>query len=144
MVYGMRKTSFSASASLNSKLVYEVESRQTQFASDDGCKTKISKAQASQIVGDDIELDSKLYKAKLEFGSETSTRGVYEVDVTSEGKKTYHLAKISEKTLEIAVLCEEDAVKEKLCTKVDGDRPDNRAKTWDMYKDESGVLTRVK
>jgi hypothetical protein len=68
VVYVRYKMSFSDSTSMASKIVYESELTKTHLASDERCKTKISTNQASQILGDDVELDSKILKAKLEIG----------------------------------------------------------------------------
>lgn len=143
-VYKLFRMKFSDSTVLNGKLVYELEGGDVSFASDSICKSKISPAQAAKINGRDLELDSKLKKGKYAFGKATGLSGVYELDVIAEGKESYLLAKITEKNLQVTIRCDEDHAKEKLCSKIDGDRPDNRAKTWDMYKDNDPGLTRVK
>ena len=145
-VYKLYRMKLSDSTVSNSKLVYEVEGADVSFASDSKCKSRISPAQASRINGRDLEpeLDTEDKKGRYEFGSATDVSGVYELDIIAEGKKIYVLAKITEKTLKTTIVCDESHVKEKLCTKIDGDRPDNRAKTWDMYKDDFPGFTRVK
>ena len=143
-VYVLRRSKFSDATAANGELVYEVQIAEVTFASDPKCKSKTTSAKASQIIGKDLELDSETIKGKIEFGNPTGTSEEYEIDTDIVGKKTYALAKISETNFKSTQPCNASHVKEKLCSKIDGDRPDNRAKTWDMHKENDPGLTRVK
>jgi hypothetical protein len=140
--YVLTKVSFSAVTKSGSKEGYKVTEWKDFYASDKSCTKKITAEQAessdlsSELIEDIEKLQESKVTANTEIGAETSDKGIYELDSEFDGKKTYHLIKITPDSINFSLPCLKVYVAEKICAKVDGDSPKNRAKKFVLFKSD--------
>ena len=146
----------SANVSIYVKKVLEFKTPTTgqvvaqYFATDRLCSQQVSVEEVIELTKGEVDELRPIETDELTFkiGGQSSDSNTIDLDMIFPYQTQYngfYLAKLTPTTIEIADRCfDQDYVAEGLCQAVDGNSPDNRAKTFGMFGDEDrNIFIRV-